>query len=95
MSETVKDFEAAVIKKNITKWSIWPCSMCNYPCGFLFLVDGKKVKVGYDSGCYCCGRGDIRAEKMESVKEHYDLQSNQKLIDEYDQFWGFEGVSDE
>ncbi len=80
MSKTnraVEDFEAIVIEKNITKWAVWPCSICNYPCGFLFLVDGEKVKVGYDSGCYC-GRSDPRAEKMESVKEHYDAQTDKE-----------------
>jgi len=95
-NRTIKDFEEAVIKKKITEWFIRNCLLCEYPLRFVFSIKGENVSVGFDAGCDCVRqRGPIHKRRMKSVKYQYDLQSNRKVIDEYDQFWGFNGVSDD
>jgi len=37
------------MKKDKEKYIVHNCSMCNYPCGFIYIND----ILYYDSGCHC------------------------------------------
>lgn len=47
---TFEQFKSAIKKNNY--FHIRNCSICGYPCGFLY--DGEQLC--YDSGCDCTGR---------------------------------------
>ena len=62
------------------------CSMCRYPCAFLFSGD----TVRYDAGCDCVKYGPaITSRTWDSVAGHYNLQSHPEVIKEMNTFWGF------
>lgn len=82
------DFMKQAKEKGIEKWIIHHCSMCGYPCGFHFSKDQNTVL--YDNGCNCTGGYGGRGSSWKEVADHYNLQSNQKVIEEFDKFWGFE-----
>ena len=91
MSETRRkrtgaDFRAAAEKHGITRWQIHDCSICDYPCGYLFRGD----EVFYDSGCDCVTyRSDLHPRSWEDVAEQYNMQSHPAVIEAYDTFWYF------
>lgn len=91
MSETTtkrvgSDFRAAAEAHRITKWQIHACSLCGYPCSFLFRGD----EVFYDAGCDCVTMSpEPYPRSWNSVAEHYNLQSHPETIAKYDAFWHF------
>ncbi len=85
----LNDFKEAIISKEISNWIIHNCSMCNYPCGFVFNICDGDVSVGYDSGCDCISR-PLQYRDLESVKNQFDIQTNQNVIKKYRKFFGFQ-----
>lgn len=79
------DFKKQAVKLNITKWPMHDCSICGYPCGYLFRGD----EVFYDSGCDCVNYTNIQPRNWEDVAEHYNMQSHPDVIKKMDEFWGF------
>lgn len=97
---SVGDFKRQAKKRRITIWTVHNCSMCMYPCGFIFV--GDQVK--YDSGCDCNGHSTaIRPCSWQEVAEHYNNQidwasnpnnqvkaGTEQVIYEMNKYWGFE-----
>ena len=83
MEEALKE---KVLEKGIKKWHIKDCSLCDYPCGFLFTIANGKVFVNYDAGCWCCPEVP-RISSFGDVLEHIELQSDEQVIERYQKFW--------
>ena len=79
------EFQKIVTERDLKVWQIHDCSMCRYPCGFIF-EDGD---VGYDSGCDCTGGSPIQYREWSDVADHYNRQSNPDVTKNMDDFWGF------
>ena len=96
--KSIEEFKEQAKKKNITRWVIHECSMCNYPCGFIIRGD----VVFYDNGCSCSMRPP-RQSSWEEIAEHYNhnagspdkderIKKNplfKEVVDEMNEFWGF------
>jgi hypothetical protein len=69
-AEAVKEH----IKSNGTKrWKLHNCSMCGYPCGYIFSDDGS---VDYDSGCDCVSYGpNITPRNYGDLAETLNMQT--------------------
>lgn len=84
--KTAIDFKNAAIRKEIKRWDIHNCSMCNYACGYV--IDNDRVF--YDSGCDCTYRGqNLSPRSFEDIADHYNMQSNETVIQRMNEFWGF------
>lgn len=90
MHKTRIDFQVQAYLLRPPKWVIHRCSMCNYPCGYVF--DETYECVGYDSGCYCTNRNAITFCSWDALAKYYNLQTNEKYIEEMNVFWGFKNV---
>lgn len=86
-----EEFKIQAAKIGITRWPIHNCSICGYPCGYLFHDD----QVFYDSGCDCVNYADIQPKTWEDVAQQYNMQTNEKYIAEMDSFWGFSATKEE
>lgn len=86
VSRTPDEFERAVAKLGLLRFNIHDCSICGYPCGFVF----NHGRIGYDSGCDC-GSYDpgIRVREWQDLADHYNRQTNEQYITEMDNFFGF------
>ena len=80
------EFQKSVQENELTHWPIHDCSLCHYPCGYIFNKDGN---VFYDSGCDCVAYTNLQPRSWEDVAEHYNQQSNADYIKEMDTFWKF------
>lgn len=85
MHRTAQDFEKQAKVKAISKWIIHHCSFCNYPCGYLFMND----TVQYDNGCRCL-KNYPKPRNWQDVADHYNRQTHPQVIEQMNQFWGFE-----
>jgi len=85
MERTIKDFQMAIERKNITFWLNHRCGGCEYPCGYYF----KRGFIEYDHGCDCTGSCNTSQRIWKDIKEQYDMQTNEDIIKEYDEFFGF------
>lgn len=83
-----EQFQTQAKAHNITRWHTYDCSICDYPCGYLFVGDD----VGYDSGCDCTGREMVYWSSWQEVADHYNMQTHPKAIAEMDAFWHFDEV---
>lgn len=82
------DFQIAAFNKGyLGKWVIHECSICRYPCGYVFCPN--KEFVAYDSGCHCTGRSSINDCSWDRLAEFYNMQEDQVHIKKMDDFWGF------
>jgi len=93
-----EDFKKAAKEKNITRWTINHCIMCNYPCGFII----KRDVVRYDSGCNCVWEGE-RPSSFEEIARTYNLNAGasdrkereekypafKESVEADDRLWGF------
>ncbi len=59
--------ELLEIMKTGKKLVIHPCSLCQYPCGFLVRGD----KLFYDTGCDCVNYGPVISMRSESDLNFY------------------------
>ena len=96
--KTIDDFKRQAKVKNITRWIIHHCSMCNYPCGYSICNE----HVRYDSGC-SCSRSPTRQSSWEELAKHYNNNAGSddaeerfkknplfgEVIEEMNNFWGF------
>lgn len=90
MKKTGDEFKAQAQRYRILEWRMHECSICGYPCGFVF--QGDVVK--YDSGCNCVSAGlNLQPRAWEAVADHYNLQTNPEYIAEMNTFWHFDGSS--
>lgn len=90
-TRTPQEFRDAAIKHNISTWELRECFICGCPIGYLFFRDRE---VYFDGGCDCCD-GGLRPSSWEEVAEHYNIQTNENVIAEYDNFWHFNDKDDE
>lgn len=85
--KNAQDFQKSARENKIVQWTIHQCSMCDYPCGYIFEPNGD---VSYDSGCDCVTYTNIQPCSWEDVASHYNLQTNPQVIEEMDDFWKFQ-----
>lgn len=93
MMRQPEEFKQAATEKNIQKWVIHHCSMCSYPCGYIFRGD----QVFYDSGCDCVTYGPaLRPADYKDVAEQYNNshkwwteKNNAEELKKLEEFWGF------
>lgn len=92
MNKTGEDFKKAAKISNPFSWHIHDCSICGYPCGYVFSLD---LVVAYDSRCYCTKFSDMPMElrSWDDVANYYNMQTNQSYIAEMNKFWGFKESS--
>lgn len=64
-------------------WRVHACSLCHYRCSFIL-----SSKPQYDSGCYCI-IGFIRDATWDEIAKHYNIQTEESVIKQYDDFWKF------
>jgi hypothetical protein len=84
---TPEEFKQKVKERKVDFWISHPCSMCNYPVGYVF----KGKKVFYDNGCYCTNSpSKLTERKWEDVADKYNQQNHPEVIKRMDEFWGFE-----
>ena len=81
------DFQIAAFNKRPPKWVIHECSLCHYPCAYVF--DGNHERVAYDSGCDCTRQTNINECSWDRLAEYYNMQTNQDYIKKMNEFWGF------
>lgn len=72
MQITAEQVAAAVKDKGYHRVHVHNCSMCDYPCGYIF--DGGDVR--YDSGCDCTGRYQVHRRSYEDVADWVNMQSS-------------------
>lgn len=90
--KTALDFKEAAKRIKAAKWFVRLCSICRYPCGYVFSADYEHV--GYDSGCYCVKYENIQPRDWEYLAEYYNMQCNENVIKKMDEFWGFNNCGD-
>ncbi len=86
--KTADDFKKAAKEIKPMKWNIRSCSMCDYPCGYVF-VEQYEI-VGYDSGCDCTRRYIVNRSSYDDIAIHYNRQKNPEYLKEMNKFWGFD-----
>ena len=89
MRKMDEDFRKASLEKHIDYWPVHKCSICNYQCGYMFF-QYEDAEVVYDNGCDCTRRYVKQISSWEAVAEFYNVQTNEKVIEEMKKFWGFE-----
>ena len=86
MKKRPEDFKKAAQELKISRWTIHNCSMCGYPCGYIFRGDS----VSYDCGCDCVAYTNIIQSSWEEVADFYNYTFILKVIEKMNKFWGFE-----
>ncbi len=86
------DFQIAAFKIKPDKWVVHHCTICNYPCGFVFAGDWEIV--AYDNGCDCVRGGykNVSPVSWGRLADHYNSQTNEDYIKEMNKFWGFDNA---
>jgi len=92
MTKTPLDFQRAAIENDIRKFELHKCSICNYPCGFIFKNNFQDVL--YDHGCDCTRLSLHRITSWEEVASLYNMQSDEKYIKKTNEFWRFSDDKD-
>ena len=92
MIRTKEELKSQASQRGLKKWIIHNCSMCGYPCGFIFRDDG----VLYDSGCGCADYIDTRQSSWEEVEQTYNRNQpennpaiSQNYLDRTNEVWLF------
>lgn len=88
---TIEKMRDTMTRKKVKKWVIHTCTVCKYPCGFLFSDDLDTVR--YDAGCYCTMEKDsdaaIRQSDWYEVSDFYMSQKTEKVVTKMNKFWEF------
>ncbi len=87
MSRAPEEFRLAATLRNIQEWYIRGCSMCDYPLSYYFFTQFGDV--AFDSGCDCVSYKNIQPKDWNDVARQYNIQTDEKIIEKYDAFWGF------
>ena len=95
MIKTAEELKQQAIKIKLHRWTVNICSMCGYPCGYIFRDNWEKVD--YDSGCDCVNYSDVQQRSWENLADNYNLnqpENNPKIskesFDELYKIWKFE-----
>lgn len=83
--KTPEQFKEKVEELNLRHWNIHDCSICGYPCGYIF----REGQVLYDTGCDCSWGGE-RPSDYQDIANHYNMQPNEEYIKKMNEFWHFE-----
>jgi hypothetical protein len=78
---TTDEVKAAIVGSNVKRWKLHNCSMCGYPCSYLFAAED----VGYDAGCDCVSYHNIRPSSYGEVADTLNMQKpeiRQRMWDE-------------
>lgn len=67
MKKTPEELKNQVKLKGINKWTVHNCSMCGYPCGYVF----RGEDVFYDPGCDCVF-GEEKQRSWENLAEEFN-----------------------
>lgn len=90
MTRRANDFRSMAEAKGITRWIVHQCSLCDYACAFVFSQAPGMPEVYYDSGCDCVvDYLPLQLRSWQDVAEHYNGQTDPRVIMEMDLFWGF------
>ncbi len=84
---TPEEFKEAAKRIKPRRWHMHDCSICGYQCGYIF--EDNPELVFYDSGCKCVMYRTVRPSSWESVANHYNIQDNDEVIKDMNNFWGF------
>ena len=85
--KTASDFQKAAQLHGINYWPVHNCSMCEYPCSYVFDDD----QVHYDSGCDCVNRGSVFIKSSwHEVADFYNAQKHPAVIAKMNGFWRFD-----
>lgn len=85
--KTPQQFKEQAQNLKILDWGLHNCSICDYPCGFLF---NDNMEVYYDKGCNCTiGGPNIFPRTWEDVAQHYNMQTAPIVINKMNEYWGF------
>ncbi len=68
---TIEHLIKTAKEKHITKWSIEPCAVCDYPIHYLIR---SETEVLFDCGCHC--------SDVETMRTKYAKSSWQDIADE-------------
>jgi hypothetical protein len=85
--KTAEDFKKVAKEKNLARFHVHRCSMCKYPCDYVFSPDHEHV--GFDIGCDCTRRYIVNPSSYEDIAHYYNMQKNPGHIKELNDFWGF------
>jgi hypothetical protein len=88
MRRAPDEFRTAATERGIRSWLNHECSLCGYPCSYLFFSDPEHDVV-YDAGCNCGAGNEIRPSSWGAVAQQYNMQSHPDTIASYAAFWGF------
>ncbi len=88
MNKTGKDFKQAALKLKLKKWEVHRCTLCNYPCGYIFSPDYEHVS--YDSGCNCVGYENLNDRSWDDVANQYNRITSRDYLNDMNELWGFE-----
>lgn len=86
--KTAKDFEDVIKNRGpqFQQWNIHDCSICGYPCGYVF----ENGHVRYDSSCDCVKYGSsIKYRTYQEIADHYNMEDHVDCIKEMNKYWGF------
>lgn len=85
--KTAEDFKEAAKTVMPHKFHVHRCSMCKYPCGYVFSPDYEYV--GFDMGCDCAPEYTVNPSSYDDIARYYNIQKNYGHIKEMNDFWGF------
>lgn len=93
MIRTPEEFQAQAETIGLTRWEMHNCSICGYPCAFLF----RGGKVFFDGSCWCSTESSPPSPRSwADVAEHYNRnqpEQNPRITAEWvasvDALWGW------
>ena len=91
MNRSPEEFKTKVKENNIEKWNIRDCSVCGCFYGYVFSTNIYSInhEVVIDTSCDCTTYNPLRKSSWEEVARYYNIQTNLKIIENMDKFWGF------
>lgn len=76
---SAKWVESEVRRRGARNLKVHNCSMCGYPCGYLFGADDDLPPVVYDSGCDCTRGYSYCPSSYEDVAALLRMQSSDEI----------------
>ena len=85
--KTGLEFETQAELKGITFWKSHDCSICGVSVG----TEITSGEASYRSACGC-GWSENHSHGWDKVAERYNRQTNEKVISDMNDFWGFDNL---
>lgn len=82
------DFQIAAFNRRPPRWVVRRCSICHYPLNYQFCDNHERV--AFDSGCDCTRSTNINECSWDRLADFYNMQTNESVIKEMNEFWGFD-----